>query len=349
MPFSAQELQNIANAAFDYHLKGPAIAQAIQEKPLMEALDRRKKFFPGGKGDIRLNVKGTYTTGLAGYSHDEQVSYQNPANIKQAEFPWKELHAGITVTETELKHDGISITDEFGESTEEHSDRDLHVITNLLQDKLDDMTEGWAKSFNQMLWQDGSQDTQQVPGVMSLITDDPTTGIVAGIDRATNSWYRNRARTTESGGVITHSTSSQTLTKTLRSEVRQLRRYGGRPSLILCGSGFVEKLEAEVHEKGTYTQAGFVNKGKTDIGMSVISMYGVGDFIYDPTLDDLSRSNYAYFIDPRNLCLMPMQGEDMKKRAPARPHDRYVIYRAVTWTGGLVMKMANCHGVYQAA
>src|SRR3546814_12913880 len=69
---------------------------------------------------------------------------------------------------------------------------------------------------------------------------------------------------------------------------------------------------------------GFINKGATDIGMADISMRGVGTFVYDPTLDDLGREDFIYFIDPRHLFLMVMEGEDMKTHAPARSEERRV-------------------------
>jgi hypothetical protein len=43
---------------------------------------------------------------------------------------------------------------------------------------------------------------------------------------------------------------------------------------------------------------------------------------------------------------MVMEGEDMKKHNPARPADKYVLYRAQTWTGGLVCRQRNTSGVY---
>lgn len=348
MPFTAQEIDNIANATLDYYIRGGAMAQTIQERPLYTAMKAAQKNFPGGKENIVRNVKGSYSTAMQGYTHDDTVSYVNPANLKQVAFPWKELHAGISMTLTELKKAGISVVDSTtGESTSRHSDMEMTAITDLLEDKLDDMSEGSARSFNEILWRDGTQSAKVFAGVQSVITTTPTVGITGGIDRATNIWWRNRALV--GGSRINHSAANQTLTKTLRAEVRQLRRYGGRPSLLLCGSGFIEKLETEVHEKGTYTDSGFVNRGATDIGMADISMRGVGQFQYDPTLDDLGFSNFAYFIDPRRLTLRVMEGEDWKQHNPARPPEKYVLYRAVTWTGGLVADQLNCHGVYEAA
>jgi hypothetical protein len=349
MPFTLQELDNITAAALDFHVKGPAFSQSIQEKPLLDAWMKGKKTFPGGKGNITLPVKFDYTSALEGYSHNDTVSYANPANLKRASYPWKELHCGITFTATELKVDGISVTDSTtGKSTSEHSDRDTTVLTGLLQDKLEDMSEGWARSFDRMLHLDGTQDSKEVPGLQFFIADDPTTGTVGGIDRASNTLWRNRALV--GGNRITSSTSLQTLTKTLRAEVRQLRRYGGlRSALFIAGSGFIEKLEAEIHEKGYYTDAGFMKNGATEIGMADISMRGIGNVVYDPTLDDLGRRFFAYIIDTKGIYPMVMDGEDMKTHNPARPHDQYTIYRAVTWTGGLVAKMLNSSGVYEVA
>jgi len=341
MPFTAQELANIANAAFDFHVKGPAMAQSIQQKPLYEAMKANQKEFPGGKESIVQNVKGTYTTRPEGYSHDDQVGYSNPANIKQSSFPWKEIHAGIQVTLTELKKDGISVVDSLnGAETTEHSDRELTVITGLLQDKLDDMSEGWNIGYNDMLWNDGTQSNKVFAGVTGILAEDPTTGVIGGIDRALNPWWRNRV----SLGVSS-STTNQTLMRTLRKEFRQLRRFGGNPTLFLCGSDFLDALEAEIMSKGELTQDGFKANGKTDFGMADVAWKG-NKFLYDPTLDDMGKSKYCYVIDPKHMFLRVMEGEDMKQHSPARPHDRYVIYRAMTWTGGLVADQMNCHGIY---
>ena len=56
MPFTAQELTNIANAALDFYIKGPAMAQSIQKRPTLDAFKSKQKTFPGGKADIRQIV-----------------------------------------------------------------------------------------------------------------------------------------------------------------------------------------------------------------------------------------------------------------------------------------------------
>lgn len=346
--FTASEIENVMNATLDYYIRGDALSQTIQDKPTLAAFQKKQKTFPGSRGSIKGNVKGDYTTSFMGFSGDDTVEYKNPANVKQFEYNWFEMHAGISCTYSELKSNGISIVDSLtGDRTRRHSDNSLAVLTDLLQDKLEDMGEGTARSMNGILFRDGTQSAKVFPGIASIITASPTTGVVGGIDRSVNTWWQNRALTGASK--ITASASAQTLTKTLRKEVRQLVRYGGKPSLLPAGSAFLEALELEIHEKGTYTQNGFINNGATDLGSPDIKMRGVGNFYYEPQMDDLGMSKFCYFIDPAHLKLMVMDGEDWKRHSPARSPDKYVLYRAITWTGALIADKMNCHGLYEVA
>ena len=87
MAFSSAELANIANAALDYYIdKGNVYSQSLQDKPLLKAIDGAAKTFPGGKAELSVAVKGTYTTTVAGYTHNDTVAYANPANIKRAKL-----------------------------------------------------------------------------------------------------------------------------------------------------------------------------------------------------------------------------------------------------------------------
>lgn len=356
MAFTQAELDNIANAALDHHLRGPALSQVLQDRPLYDAMRRAQKTFSGGKGAITKQVKAAYTTTVAGFTHNDTVSYANPANIKRVSYNWKEHHAGISLTLTELKHDGISVVDSLDSaSTRDHSDVELTRLTGLLEDKLEDMTEGWARSFDTLLHGDGVADAKALAGLAHLVAANPRTGTVGGINRATagNEWWRNRAYTAAhlaggGTGFGAIDTATVQLPLVMHKEFRQLRRYGGRPNLIIAGSDFLDALAAQLYAKGEFTNQGWTSAGKNDIGIADISYKGL-KFQYDPALDDLSLAKRCYVLDTRHLFPYVMEGEDMKKHAPARPATQYVMYRAVTWTGNLFMDMANCHGVYDIA
>ena len=347
---TANELANVANAALDYYIdRGTVYSQTLQDKPLLAAMDKNAKTFPGGKGKVDLAVKGVYTTTVAGYTGTDTVSYANPINIKRANYTWREHHAGISVTHTELKHDGISVTDSSeSRSTSNHSNRATTMLANLLEDKLEDMMEGYSRGMNDLLWGDGTAEADALAGIRSIIVDDPSASgtTVGNLSTVDNTWWRNRASV-----AISTSSGGQELTDLIHTELRQLRRYGGRPNLALAGSAFLDRLATELKSKGNYTQTGWNNKSATDIGVADIH-YGGLVFQYDPSLDDLTISGKdpdkrCYIIDTSKIKLHYMEGEKMKRHSPARPHDSYVMYRAITTTATLCANQLNCHGVYE--
>jgi hypothetical protein len=344
--FTAAEIAAISASVLDFHLKGKAVVQNDQDRPFLSAMMSAKKTFPGGKELITGPVTTDDDSGFQGYSGDDEVDYDNPTGTKRYSYSWYELHDGMSFTHTELKHAGITVTESnASQSTATKSGAGVVILTNLLEEKFARFSARQDRSMNLMLLRDGTQSAKVFPGLKALVRDVPTTGIVGGIDAATNTWWRNRSRaTTSASGAIATSTTTLLGIRTLQSEVRQLRRYGGRPNLVFAGSGAIEKLEAEVHARGDYTQTGFAND--IELAMGDLKIRGVGTIKYDPTLDDEGNTNRMYILDTRHIYPRVMEGEDAKKHSPARPENKYVMYHAVTWTGGLVADMLNCHAVY---
>tara|TARA_R100001463_G_scaffold19946_3_gene48865 strand:+ start:2331 stop:3386 length:1056 start_codon:yes stop_codon:yes gene_type:complete len=351
MAFQQAELDMISRAALDYFIdRGTVYSQTLQDKPLLAAMDKKAKTFPGGKGNISAAVKGVYTTTAAGYTHDGTVSYATPANIQRVNYAWKEHHAGITLTHTELKHDGISVVDSSeSASTSSHTNREATMLANLLEDKLEDMMEGYSRSMNSFLLDDGSNDANALTGIQAIIKDTPggstTTG---GLSNSTNTWWRNRASLD-----IAVTSGGTELIELMHTELRQLRRYGGKPDLAICGSAFLDRLANELVKNGNFSQNGYNSRGSTDISIADIH-YGGLNFVYDPSMDDLSISGKepnkrCYIIDTNKICMYYMEGEKMKRHNPARPAEKYVMYRAITSTCQLVATQLNSSGVYEIA
>jgi hypothetical protein len=216
-----------------------------------------------------------------------------------------------------------------------------------LENRIMDFDESWDRTLNLMYWQDGTQDAKKVPGLLSIVTDTPNQGTTGGLNRATYWWWQHRAAV--GSGKVTASGTDQTLSRFLRKELRQLRRYGGKPTVALCGSQFIEGLELEVQEKGLYTQEGFAKEGKNDMGMAKIKMRGLGTFEYDPTLDDLGYGKRCYILDTRRLLKRPMTSEDAKVLTPERPYQYMVFLHTKTHTAALTCTQLNALEVIEIA
>ena len=341
--------QDIANAILDHYERGKALLQTQQDKPLTRILNEQKKTFAAGKTYIYEQIQGTVmadTPGfLQGYSEGDALNFNQAQNILQAKYPWKEVAASLIITHTELKKNGVTVTD--GQSTSEHSGREIDILTDLLENRIADFDESWDRTMNFMLWQDGSQDAKKIPGLQSFLTDTPAQGTTGGLNRATYWWWQHRAFVGDNK--IVASATNQTLSRRLRSDLRQLRRFGGKPTVALCGSGFLDNLELEVQEKGVYTMEGFANEGKNDMGMAKIRMRGLGTFEYDPVMDDLGWGKRCVVFDGSKIKLRPMDQEDGKVLTPERPYQYMVFLHTKTWTGVMTAKQLNAHGLYEVA
>lgn len=364
MPFSQAEIDNMTNGALDYYFGRPNVyMQNIEKKPLLQLMERNAQTFPGGRGDISVAVQGNFGDGsgndvIAGYSHDDPVTFYTEANVKRANYPWREHHMGITWTYTEMKVDGISVVDTAtnkGETT--HSQAEKTQLFQLIKNKMESYAELHAEQMNLLFWGDGTADAKALAGIRSIITEDPSDDVVGGIDRGAaahvNGWWRNRARTAAmaaaigvdatlaqyGGGAVTSSKDNGgALLTELEKEYRQLLRFQGKPSVFLCGSDFLDAYQMEIRANGNYSMTGF--KGRQD-GSFGEAYFKDMMLQYDPTLDTLGLSKRAYIFDPKDIFLMKVQGEWRRAHTPARPVDKFVMYKSMTSTGQMVAKRCN--------
>jgi hypothetical protein len=341
MPFTAQELASIEASVIDFHKKGVK-DQTLQARPLYDDLVRMKKTFPGGKEYVTERVSGEFPVEMVGYTHDDEQAYDNPATLKEAKAKWYEVGAGVSYTHTELKKYGVTVVDSaFGDKTSTHTEAELVALVNIVEYKNKQLNEGSHRSLAEMFWRDGTQDAKAIPGILSFILDSPATGTTFGIDRAANTWWRNRA----SVSIDASTASNNNLINTLQDEFRQLRRYGVPKHKFYAGSDFMDAMEKEMRSKGTYTDTGWAKSGRLDASMADLAFKGI-DIVYEPLLDDLSRAKYGYVLDMNAIYLHAMENEWMKSHTPARPAEKYVLYRALTCTGALCASQLNSSGVY---
>lgn len=364
MPYTADELANINNSALDFYLeKGKLTAQNIQDKPMLMAFDAAAGNFSGGKGEVSVGVKtGQGGGGLTGYEGDDQVTYYNPTPAKRAAYSWKEMFIGLGFTHSELKVGGITVIEnDASQSTSPKEGREQHVLAEILEEKHQAFDEDYNVSMNDLIIGDGSSDTKAIAGIQAFILADPSLGATGGINRTANTWWRNRAATAAANAAgsgpnaITSAVADGgALLTFLQKERRQLKRFAkGSPIRHRCfaGSDFIAAMEKEMRANGNYSLTGWRDRRSNDGSQATEDgvPFGSWNFVYDPTLDDLSLAKRAYIVDMSGIKLLYMQGEKRKRSNPARPHDRFVMYQGVTTTAVMVAKKLRTSGVYDIA
>lgn len=346
MPLNASQLLAMQESALDFYIR-EKVAPALHDvdRPLLKGLNAKMRTFSGGGADRQITAPArweTQTTHQA-FEFDDLVTYSNPSPQRALRYQWRQIHWGIEITETELQMAGVTVSDDMNA---EMSGDEFSRIQAVLETKMADMELGVQESLESMYWLDGTQNPKEPPGVMSLVHTNPSApAYVGGVDQSTNAIWRNRA----SLGINVSTPSDLKLTSKLRSEELQLRKYRGRPTHRLCGSAFMDALWAEISSKGTFTQTGWAGSA-IDIGIEAPKQGGTS-YVYEPFLDTLGLEKYCYVLDvgERGIYPMVMRGQNLKRRTPIRPNDKYVYMTAITHTFAMVCRNRNSSGVYSIA
>lgn len=343
---SAGQLDELINTTLPGYIKNKVYEQANQATPALKIMREKKKTFPGGEG---MKLVGTaafdYTADWEIFSGEDQLSFNEMSNKKLFTYEGVENHLGLKIPYTALKAAGFVITDANTKGSMKFakaSESDAIRITNFLEGKYQEMDFSSMQSFSKKrIWSDGSNGFAGLP---ALISQTPTVGVTGGLSRVTNAKWRNRALVGASK--ITPSAANQTLSNTMREQIRLLRTNGGMPDAVFAGNKAIKGFELEVYAKGQLTQTGFKNNA-VDIGIEGIRLSGLPPIIHEPALDDLGMDDYFYVVDTNAIALTMLEGDDMQVHMPSRPFDRMAGYKSLTWTGMLVATKLNSSGVYQ--
>lgn len=359
MAFTAEQLADQANSAMSFWLerRKKSQNQNVSNKPMLAEFEKKaKERVSGGDGTITVKVKaGQGGLSLQGYSGDDQVNYGNPTGLRNANYTWKEHHMGMQITHTELKKDGIQVIESGGrERTSPVEEGELIKLADLYEEKLDMMGEDYDFAKDRLIHGDGTTDPKSLAGIMSLLTVAPAAGNTGGLSRVLNPWWRNRAATAANaaaggqGAITVNPANGGALITFLQGEKRRRNRFAGSGTNLVyfAGSDWIAGYEGELRANGYYSMTGW--RGEQDGAMGGLKFDG-DPVVWDPTLDDLGFTKRAIAIDFKQISLEYLKGQRDKQHNPARPYDRYVIYKGMTMTAALIARQLNTSGIYDIA
>lgn len=332
------------------------ILQHIQNKPLLRVMMEKKQEFEAAgpaagttsPANFREPVQGALLRDqpgfYAGISGADVLSFKSSDGAIQTTCPVRWMHAGWQISHEELMYQGVIVTNN-NRDVSAPTDDDQVKLYNALKLKQADYRESILYSRNNTLWQDGTQDAKAIPGIKSILADDPTTGTTLGVSRA-NVWWRHVADTGVGGAnpKLSYSKSDQTLTERLNKVINViLPLYGGVPDVALAGSDLIDGLIKEMRAKGMNTVTGWNDK-RSNLSVTGVR-FGRLDIEFDPTLDLIGESKRIYIWDSNHLKLRPQKGQWGKVTAQNQPSDQFVMLTSTTDRGVLTCNQMDCNYV----
>lgn len=170
---------------------------------------------------------------------------------------------------------------------------------------------------------------KEITGLAAQVPDDPTTGTVGGIDRATfDFWRSQKFNAVADGGAATDGTNIQQYFNTIwASMVRGM----DRPDLIVVDNEYWGYYVASLQALQRFSSAQEANSGFVSL------KFMDADVVLDGGIGGFMSSKEAYFLNTKYLFYRPHSARDM---VPLSPNKRYSVnqdaeVQILAWAGNL--------------
>lgn len=238
-------------------------------------------------------------------------------------FPWRQ-HAGTIVISKK----------------EALLNKGRHQMISLVKQRVNNALAAAANDMSTMLNSDGTGNSNKdFLGLQALVATAPATGTVGGINRANESWWRNRANASLADNPATAANSisfSASGLAYMNELLRLVGRGGGRrlPHVIYTTEtiyGFYEAQLEPLHR--------IDDKDVADLGFESVKFHGI------PVVhSEFSPSGLIYFLNFDFLKLVFHPEAMFDVGDPQEPTNQLVVVRKMHTLGNLILDSARKQG-----
>lgn len=250
------------------------------------------------------------------YTGYDKIDFTNPQLFSAAEFDLKLLAAPV----------GIS-----GEELLKNAGKER--VIDLLEAKIKNAEKTLMNQMSTAIYSDGTgSGGKQLTGLQALVSDAPTTGTVGGIDRASNEFWRNHAKTS--------AVTAENIYAAMNEVYMACSRGSDRPDIIVADDELYATYEASLVPQQRFTNAKLAEAGFTNL------KFKGADVIYDGGIGGKCPAGHMYFLNTEYLRLRPHKERNFKLIGGERMAiNQDAIYKIIGWAGNLTMSNAQLQGV----
>jgi hypothetical protein len=151
------------------------------ERPLLKALQAKKKTAPGAKQYIVEQLRKSYQSNFQWFNGSQVVTYNRRQTIEQANYAWRSCHDGFGARRrpagAERHHRHRRRLDQRQRRREDPAHQPGRGAVRGAE-------AGLPGAVQLALHLDGTQATDAITGLDALVSLAPTSGTVGGIDRS---------------------------------------------------------------------------------------------------------------------------------------------------------------------
>lgn len=285
----------------------------------------------------RLKMKDKVQLADGGYTLIEELDYAENSTFKYysgyevldispsevfsaAEFDWKQAAVVVSIS-----------------GLEERQNAGRHAVSRLLDRRIKNAEKTLQNNLSIGIYSDGTgAGGKQIGGLQLLVADDPTTGTVGGINRASFAFWRNKTYDFSDNSVTP---SATTIQGAMNNLWLRLVRGSDHPDFIVADSiyfnYFWQSLQA-IQRIGEEKDA--------SSGFQSLKYYGPGgsaDVIYD----DQCPASRMYLLNTDYLFWRPHKGANMTPLTKRESINQDATVVPIIFMGNLTMSNASLQGV----
>lgn len=280
--------------------------------------NERVEFEDGGR-----HITNPLTIGrnpnVASYQYYDQLPVNQTNEFDTIEYNWSRVAGSVIISDQE-----------------EDENRGSTAIFKLMKAKMQVLEESIKEKFSAYLY--GSGAGTDPNGIANLVPDDPTTGTLGTISRATETQWRTSAY--DFDGNLDETNIEEAFDDI---GMLDLKLKNETPDVILAGRNIYRSYRTAVRDKVVINlgEGGGASKRMYDLGFKGVS-HGGTPILYDEDCP----VNKAYFINSTYLRLHILRHVNMKVKKLVAPWNVDALGRRVVWQGQWCLWRAfRTHGV----
>jgi outer membrane protein assembly factor BamB len=286
----------------------------------------------------RLNKRGKVKLADGGRAIDQELTYAENSSfirysgmellnttpsdvISAAEFDWKQAATAVIIS-------GLEENQNSGEER----------IINLLETRIENAENTMANNIASDIYSNGTASSgKQIGGLQLLVADDPTTGTVGGINRATWTFWRNaKFQCTSDGGSAASAANIQRFMNTLYNG---LVRGTDKPDLLPCDTNYYSFYEASLQTIQRVTSPEMADAGFESL------KYKGADVVLDGGVGGACPTNHMYTLNTKYIFLRPHKNRNFVPLSARNSINQDGTVQYIVFMGNMTMSNASLQGV----
>ena len=206
-------------------------------------------------------------------------------------------------------------------------------MINLFEKRIENAEKTMKNKLSAALYGDGTGSSgKEIGGLRLLVADAPETGVVGGIDRASNEFWRNQS--------VSAAVTSDNILAKMDEIYLKCCRGTDKPDLIVA-----DNVMYSTYEQALQPNQRFTDPKLAEAGFTTLKFKGA-DVVFDGGQGGACPSKHMYFLNTDYIYLRPHKDRNMTVIGGDRMAiNQDALYRIIGWAGNLTMSNAALQGV----